>query len=82
MSLGKNLKIIVLLIGLAVQGVVYNMGQTEIEQWSSQLTDRDCNNVVLQIAGEVPELGSILLLAFGSLWLRKENHKNKRKIRY
>lgn len=75
MSLRKNLKIIVLLVGLAVQGVICSMSQTKTSQQFSQLIGRGCDNVALQIAGEVPEPGSILLLAFGSLWLRKQNRK-------
>ncbi|MBW8000593.1 MAG: PEP-CTERM sorting domain-containing protein [Planctomycetes bacterium] len=74
----KNLKIIVLLIGLAVQGFVLNsLSQTKAGQWYKQLTNRSCDNVALQIAGEVPEPGTILLFGFGGLWLRRRNRKNR-----
>lgn len=83
MGLRKNWKIIVLLVGLAVQGIVIDsLNQTEVGQWYSQLTNGGCDNVVLQIAGELPEPGSILVLAFGSLWLRKQNRKNRKRLKY
>ena len=71
MSLYKNWKIIVLLVALATQGIVIN-----------RLIGGGSDNVIWQIAGEVPEPGSIILLAFGSLWLRNENHKNSKRLRY
>ena len=68
MNLHKNWKIIVLLVALAVQGIVIN-----------QLTSGDSDNVIWQIAGgEVPEPGSILFLALGSLWLRNQSRKNRK----
>ena len=82
MDLRKNLKIIVLLVGLSAQGfLISSVGQTEM---CSQLIGRNCDNAVLQIAGgrEVPDAGSIVLLAFGSLWLRNKNRKNRKQFKY
>ena len=67
MNLHKNWKVIILLVAVAVREVVI-----------SQLTRGGGDNVIWQIAGEVPEPGSILLLALGSLWLRNENRKNRK----
>ncbi|MHC4115378.1 MAG: PEP-CTERM sorting domain-containing protein [Planctomycetota bacterium] len=67
MNLHKNWRVIILLVAMAVQGVVI-----------SQLTRGGGDNVIWQIAGEIPESGSILLLALGSLWLRNKNRKNRR----
>ncbi|MHC4123300.1 MAG: hypothetical protein ACYSSI_06975 [Planctomycetota bacterium] len=81
MGLHKNFKIVILLIGLAMQGfVISSLCQSVMSQQYSQLTGGCFDNVTLQIAGEIPEAGTILLLGFGSLWLRKKNHKNKRKL--
>ena len=65
MSLHKNWKVVVLLAALVVQGIVIN-----------RLAGEGSDNVIWQIAGEVPEPGSILFLALGSLWLRSQQHKN------
>ena len=70
MSLHKNWKIIVLLVGLAIQGIVIN-----------QLTGAGSDNIIWQIAGEVPEPGSILFLALGSLWLRNQSRKNRKQLK-
>ena len=67
MGLHKNWKIIVLLVGLALQGIVIN-----------RLIGGGSDNIILQIAGEVPDPGSILFLALGAFWLRKQNRKNRR----
>ena len=68
MILHKNWKVIVLLVALAVQGIVIN-----------QLTSGGSDNVIWQIAGgEVPEPGSIVFLALGCFWLRKQNRKNRK----
>lgn len=68
MGLRKNWKVIVLLVAIAVQGIVIN-----------QLAGAGSDNIIGQIAGgEVPEPGSILFLALGSLWLRNQNRKNRK----
>lgn len=67
MNLHKNWKVIILLVAVAVWEVVI-----------SRLTRGGGDNVIWRIAGEVPEPGSILLLALGSLWLRNENRKNRK----
>ena len=66
MGLHKNWKIIVLLVGLAIQGIVIN-----------RFIGGGSDNIILQIAGEVPEPGSILFLALGVFWLKKQNRKNR-----
>ncbi len=71
MSLRKNWKVIVLLVAIAVQGIVIN-----------RLTGAGSDNIIWQIAGEVPEPGSILFLAFGSLWLRSQSRKNSKQLKY
>jgi hypothetical protein len=71
MNLHKNWKVIILMIVMTVREVVI-----------SQLTCGGGDNVIWQIAGEVPEPGSILLLALGGLWLRNENRKNRRRLKY
>ena len=71
MSLHKNWKVFILLVVLAAQGLVIN-----------QFVSESGDNIIWQIAGEVPEPGSILLLAFGSLWLRKQNRKNRNQFKY
>ena len=70
MDLRKNWKVIVLLAAIAVQGIVIN-----------QLTGAGSDNTIWQIAGEVPEPGSILFLAFGSLWIRNQNRKNRKQLK-
>ena len=68
MSLRKNWKVIVLLVAIAVQWIVIN-----------RLTGAGSDNIIWQIAGgEVPEPGSILFLALGSLWLRNQSRKNNK----
>ena len=66
MNLNKNCKITLVLIALAVQEIVIN-----------HLTSGGGDNTIWQIAAEVPEPGSILFLALGGLWIRKQNHKNR-----
>ena len=66
MNLNKNWKTIVLLVALAVQGIVIE-----------KLIGAGSDNCIFQIAGEVPEPGSVLFLVFGSLWLRKKNSKKR-----
>ncbi len=70
MGLRKNWKVIVLLVAIAVQGIVIN-----------QLISGGSDNVIWQIAGEVPEPGSILFLALGSLWLRNQSRKNRKQFK-
>ena len=71
MSLHKNWKVIILLVVMAAQGFVIN-----------HLTRGCGDNVIWQIATEVPEPGSILFLAFGSLWLRNQSRKNHKHIKH
>jgi len=67
MSLRKNWKVIILLAVLAVQGILIN-----------QLTRVGGDDAIWQIAAEIPEPGSILFLALGSLWLRNQSRKNRK----
>ena len=80
MTLCKSWKIIILLTALAIQGVMVSSlsHQPETGQRFDQLIDEGHGSALLQIAGETPEPGSILLLALGGLWLGKQNHKNRR----
>ena len=71
MGLRKNWEVIVLLVAIAVQEIVIN-----------QLIGAGSDNTIWQIAGEVPEPGSILFLALGSLWLRHQSRKNSKQLKY
>ncbi len=67
MNVQKKWKVIILLAALVTQAFVMN------------LLVSDCSdNTIWQIAGEVPEPGSILLFAIGGLLLRRQIRKNRR----
>ena len=67
MNVQKKWKVVMFLAALVTQAFVMN------------LFIRDCSdNTIWQIAGEVPEPGSILLFAIGGLLLRRQIRKNRR----
>jgi len=67
MKLRKYLKIAVVLLAVSLQSILFN--------W---LMGSHLNSLDINIAGEVPDPGTILLFGLGALMLRHENRKQRK----
>lgn len=68
MKWGKFVKISLVLLAMCMQSMLLN-----------RLMNSDLCNVDIQVAGEVPDPGTILLLGLGALLMRHTNRKQKRR---
>lgn len=75
----KNAKIIVLLLGTTIQAILCNICIIQIDRWICCLLSTGRDNPAVQIAGEIPEPGTIMLVALGALTVTMLKRKKSRR---